>query len=161
VTATATTTATVTATDLALATALAPVLTIAAALATADALATVSPSFLFQLNSTTINCILMPTKELSPSRGLDCKAESRIQCQANNDEKHLVVVWLQTESTGKVAVMVVAHIEHKPEGLGTGDEFEVDGDVVQHGLRTGRHRKEKQSKMEHPFLRMLVGPERF
>ena len=65
------------------------------------------------------------------------------------------------ELTGEVAVMVVARIEHKPEGLGAGDEFEVDGDVVQHGLRTGRHCKKKQSKMEHPFLRVLVGPEQF
>ncbi len=65
----------------------------------------------------------MPTEELSPSRGLDCKAESRIQCQAGDNKKHLVVVWLQTESTGEVAVMVVARIERKPEGLGAGDEF--------------------------------------
>jgi hypothetical protein len=65
----------------------------------------------------------MPTKELSPSRGLDHEAESRIRCQAGDDEKHLVVVRLQPESTGKVAVMVVARIERKPEGFGAGDEF--------------------------------------
>jgi hypothetical protein len=65
----------------------------------------------------------MPTTELSPSRGLDCEAKLLIQCQAGNNEKHLVVVWLQPELTSKVAVMVVAHIERKPEGLGAGDEF--------------------------------------
>jgi hypothetical protein len=75
----------------------------------------------------------MPTKELSPSRGLDREAELRIRCPAGNDEKHLIVVWLQLESTGKVAVMVVARIERKPEGLGAGDEFQVVSDVVQYG----------------------------
>ncbi len=64
----------------------------------------------------------MPTKELSPSRGLDSKAQLCIRCEAGNDEKHLVVVGLQMESTGKVAAMVVARIERKPEGLGIGDE---------------------------------------
>ncbi len=79
--------------------------------------------FLFLLNSTTVNCKPMPTKELSPGRGLDREAESRIRCQAGDDEKHLVVIWLQTEPTGKVAVMVIACIERIPEGLGAGDEF--------------------------------------
>ncbi len=67
----------------------------------------------------------MSTKELSPSRGLDCEAEMRVwwRCQAGNNEKHRVVVWLQPESTGEVAVMVVACIERKSEGLGAGDEF--------------------------------------
>ncbi len=64
----------------------------------------------------------MPTEELSPSRGLDSKAQSCIRCEAGDDEKHLVVVGLQTESTGEVAAMVVARIERKPEGLGIGDE---------------------------------------
>ena len=64
----------------------------------------------------------MPTEEFSPSRGLDCEAESRIRCEAGDDEKHLVVIGLQTESTGEVAAMVVACIERKPEGLGIGDE---------------------------------------
>jgi hypothetical protein len=65
----------------------------------------------------------MPTEELSPSRGLDREAELHLQCQAGNDEKHLVVVQFQPESTGEVAFMVVARIERKPERLGTGDEF--------------------------------------
>ncbi len=78
--------------------------------------------FLFQLNSAIVGCKSMPTKELSPSRGLDSKAQSCIQCKAGNDKKHLVVIGLQTESNGKVAAMVVARIEHKPEGLGVGDE---------------------------------------
>jgi hypothetical protein len=78
--------------------------------------------FLLKLNSAIVGCKSMPTKELSPSRGLDSKAQSCIQCKAGNNEKHLVVVGLQTESTGKAAAMVVACIEHKPEGLGMGDE---------------------------------------
>jgi hypothetical protein len=48
----------------------------------------------------------MPTEELSPSRGLDSKAQSCIQCKAGNNEKHLVVIGLQTESTGMVVVIV-------------------------------------------------------
>ncbi len=79
--------------------------------------------FLFQLNSTIVGCKLMPTKELSPSRGLDSKAQSCIRCKAGNDEKHLIVDGFQTKSTGEVAAMVVACIERKPEGLGVGDEF--------------------------------------
>ncbi len=65
----------------------------------------------------------MPTKELSPSHGLDSKAQSCIQCEAGDDKKHLIVDGLQPDLTGKVAVMVVARIECKPEGLGAGDEF--------------------------------------
>ncbi len=64
----------------------------------------------------------MPTKELSPSRGLDSKAQLCIRCKAGNNQKHLIVDGLQMESTGEVAALVVAHIEHKPEGLGVGDE---------------------------------------
>ncbi len=70
-----------------------------------------------------MGCKSMPTKELSPSRRLDSKAQLCKQCEAGNDKKHLVVDGLQPESTGEVAVMVVACIEHKPEGLGAGDEF--------------------------------------
>jgi hypothetical protein len=103
----------------------------------------------------------MPTEELSPSRGLDSKAQSCIRCEAGDDEKHLVVVGLQTESTGEVTTMVVARIERKPEGLGVGDECLVVSDVVQNGFRTGRHCKETRTKMKHPFLRVLGGPEQF
>jgi hypothetical protein len=77
---------------------------------------------LFKLNSAIVNCKSMPAKELSPGRGLDCKAQSRIRRKAGNDKEHLVVIRLQTESTGKVAAMVIACIERKPEGLGFGDE---------------------------------------
>jgi hypothetical protein len=79
--------------------------------------------FLFQLNNIIVGCKSMPTKELSPSRGLDSKAQLCIRCEAGNDKKHLIVNGLQPESTGKVAVMVVARIEGKPERLGAGDEF--------------------------------------
>jgi hypothetical protein len=57
----------------------------------------------------------MPTEELFPSRGLDSKAQSCIQCDAGDNKKHLVVVGLQAELTGEVAAMVVACIELKPE----------------------------------------------
>jgi hypothetical protein len=57
------------------------------------------------------------TKELSPSRGvdLDCDTKLHVQHQAGNNEKNLVVFWVQTESIGKVAAIVIACIEHKPE----------------------------------------------
>ncbi len=69
------------------------------------------------------HCKLMPAKELSPGRGHDCEAQFCIRCKAGNNKEHLIVIQLQTEATGKVAAMVIAHIEHKPEGLGFGDEF--------------------------------------
>jgi hypothetical protein len=78
---------------------------------------------LFELNIAIVNCKSMPAKELSPGCGLDCKAQSCIRHKAGNDKEHLVVVRLQTELTGKVAAMVIACIERKPEGLGFGDEF--------------------------------------
>ncbi len=64
----------------------------------------------------------MPAEELSPGRGLDCKAQSCIRRKAGDNEEHLVVVWLQTEATGEVKAMAIARIERKPEGLGVGDE---------------------------------------
>jgi hypothetical protein len=78
---------------------------------------------LFKLNSAIVNCKLMLAEELSPGHLLDCKAQSCIRRKAGNNEEHLVVVQLQMELTGKVAAMVIARIEHKPEGLGFGDEF--------------------------------------
>jgi hypothetical protein len=77
--------------------------------------------------------------------------------QAGDDEKHLVVVRLQTESIGEVAAMVVARIERKPEGWGA-DEFQVVGYEVQKGHRAQRHLKDMLAKMEHPFVRVLGGP---
>jgi hypothetical protein len=57
------------------------------------------------------------TKELSPSHGvdLDCDTKLHEQRQADNNEKNLVVFRVQMESIGKVAAMVIACIEHKPE----------------------------------------------
>jgi hypothetical protein len=74
---------------------------------------------LFELNSAIVNCKSMPAKELSPGHGLDCKAQLCIRCKAGNGEEHLVVVRLQTESTGKVAAMVIARISinHKDWAL--------------------------------------------
>jgi len=34
---------------------------------------------------------------------------------AGDDEKRLVLVWVQKELIGQVTAMVVAHIERKPE----------------------------------------------
>ena len=63
-------------------------------------------------------------------------AKSCIRRQAGNDEKHLILVGVQTEVTGQVTAMVVAHIERKSERLCAGDEFEEVGYVVvQKGLR--------------------------
>ncbi len=64
----------------------------------------------------------MPAEELSPGHGLDCKAQLCIKRKAGNDKEHLVVVWLQTEAMGKMKAIAIACIEHKPEGLGIGDE---------------------------------------
>ena len=47
--------------------------------------------------------------------GFDLEAKSRIQHQAGNDEKRLVLAGVQTEATGQVTPMVVARIEQKPE----------------------------------------------
>ncbi len=76
----------------------------------------------------------MPAKELSPGRGLDCKAQLCIRCKAGDDEEHLVVIWLQTEVMGEVKAMAIARIECKPEGLGVGDESSVLSNIVQNGL---------------------------
>jgi hypothetical protein len=77
---------------------------------------------LFKLNIAIVNCKSIYTKELSPGRGLDCKAQPCIQRKASNNKEHLVAVWLQTEAIGKVKAMAIARIERKPEGLGVGDE---------------------------------------
>ena len=52
--------------------------------------------------------------------------------RGRRDERrhNLVVFRVQTESTGKVAAMVVAHIELKLEGWFTGGENEEVGNVV-------------------------------
>ena len=71
--------------------------------------------FLFEFNWTIVNYKPTATKELSPSIGLDLEAKSCIRRQAGDDEKRLVLVGVQTEATGQVTVMAVAHIERKPE----------------------------------------------
>ncbi len=65
----------------------------------------------------------MPTKELSPGSGIDCKAQSCIQRKAGDNEEHLVVVWLQTEAISKVKAMAIARIERKSEEVGIRDEL--------------------------------------
>ena len=75
--------------------------------------------------------------------------------QAGDDEKHLLVVGVQTESIGQVTAMVVAR-------LCAGDEFQEVGYVVQKGLRARRHHlKDMLAKLEHPFVRVLGGPTYF
>jgi len=75
--------------------------------------------FLFEFNWTTVSYKPTATEELSPSISLDLEAKSLIRCQAGNDEKHLILVGVQTEVTGQVTAMVVAHIEQITEQLGT------------------------------------------
>jgi hypothetical protein len=48
--------------------------------------------------------------------------QSRVQQQASNDEKNLIIVRLQTELIGKVTAMVIDLIERKPVQLGIGEE---------------------------------------
>ena len=43
--------------------------------------------------------------------------------QRDKRQHNLLVFWFQTESTGKLAVMVVARLKQKPEWLGLGDEW--------------------------------------
>jgi len=62
--------------------------------------------------------------------------------KAGDDEKRLLLVWVQKESIGEVTAMVVAPIERKPERLCAGDEFQEVGYVVQKDLRSRRHLKD-------------------
>ena len=71
---------------------------------------------------------------------------------------NLVVVWLQTESIGEVAAIVIACIKHKLERLCVGDESQHLSNVVQNGLRTLRHRTDMRAKMEHPSIRVSGCP---
>ena len=116
---------------------------------------------MLKLDNAIVDCKPMPAEELCPSRGLYREAESRLRCKAGDDEEHLAVVRLQTKATGEVAAVVIARIERKPEGLGFGDEFHVVSDVVQNGLTTGRHLKEKRTKRAHRFARVLGSPRQF
>ncbi len=59
---------------------------------------------------------------------------------------------------GKATSMVTACIECKPVQLGIGKELQVVSNVVQYGLITYRHCKDLQAKMEHPYVRVLGGP---
>ena len=38
-----------------------------------------------------------------------------LRCQAGNDEKCLILFWIQMESIGEVAAMVIACVEREPE----------------------------------------------
>jgi hypothetical protein len=80
--------------------------------------------------------------QLTPSRRLHCEAKSGIMRQAGDNEKRLVLVWVQKESIGQVTAMVVSRIEQKPGQLCAGDNFQEVGYVVQTGLRARRHRKD-------------------
>jgi hypothetical protein len=67
---------------------------------------------------------LSSSRRLS-SRRTGCNAgnDKKQGCESGDDEKNLVVIWLQMALTCKVAAVVVARIERKPEGLGTRDEL--------------------------------------
>jgi len=67
--------------------------------------------FLFDFNCTIVDYKPTATEELSSSTGLDLEAKSRIQCQAGEDEKRLILVGVQTEATGQVTAMAVARIK--------------------------------------------------
>ena len=68
--------------------------------------------FLFEFNCTIVDYKPTATEELSPSStGLDLEAKSRVQRQAGDDEKHLILVGVQTEATGQVTAMAVAGIK--------------------------------------------------
>ena len=73
-------------------------------------------------------------------------------------QHNLLVVWLQTESIGEVAAIVIARIKRKPERLCVGDESQHLSNVVQNGLRTLRHHTDMRAKMEHPSVRVSGCP---
>jgi len=66
--------------------------------------------------------------------------------QASDDEKRLILFWVQTESIGEVAAMVIARVEHKPERLGFGDESYVVSYVGKKDLRSFRRVKDQRTK---------------
>ncbi len=72
-----------------------------------------------------MSAIASDTWELSSSHGVDLDCDTKLceQQQAGNNDKNLVVIWIQTESIDKVAAMVIACIEHKPEQVGVGEEL--------------------------------------
>jgi hypothetical protein len=114
--------------------------------------------FLFEFNWAIVSYKPTATEELSPIIGIDLEAKSRIQRQAGNNEKRLILVGVQTDATGQVTAMVIARIEQKPERLCAGDEFEEVGFVVKKDLRSFRHMQDQRTKMAHPFVRVLRGP---
>ena len=75
----------------------------------------------------------------------------------NERQLNLIVFRVQTESTGKGAAMVVARIEQKPKGWGTGEENEEVGNVVPYDIILRRHCKETRAKMELSIGRVLRG----
>ena len=79
-------------------------------------------------------------------------------CQAGDDKEHLVVVRIHMDASSDVTAMVIACIERKPEQLCVGNESQHHSDVVQNGLRTLRHGKDLRTKLAHPFVRVLGGP---
>jgi hypothetical protein len=56
----------------------------------------------------------VPLIQLVVALHLIMPMQLRVQRQAEDDEKNLITVRLQTEVIDKVAVMVIARIEHKP-----------------------------------------------
>ena len=54
--------------------------------------------------------------------------------------------------------MVIARIKRKPDRLCVGDELQDLSNVVQNELRILRRCKDLQTKLTHPFIRVLGGP---
>ena len=57
--------------------------------------------------------------------------------------------------------MVIARIERKPEQLCIGDELQVVSVVAQKGIRILRFMKDLRTKLAHPFVKVLRGPDQF
>ena len=65
---------------------------------------------------------VMSPQESSPRIRLHFEAMFGIPRKAGDDKKGLILFWVQTESMGEVAAVVIALIEREPEGLGSGQE---------------------------------------
>ena len=79
----------------------------------------------------------------------------------HNKRRHnLIVFRVQTESTGKVAamVMLVLSVNQNDCALETNCKYVVVSNVVQKGIRARSHREDMRNKMAHPFVRVFQGP---
>ncbi len=78
---------------------------------------------LLEFNCNIIICKVMTTQEWSSRCGLHFEAILSTEgYQAGNNEKHFIVMWLQTYSSGKVAAVFIACFKCEPEELCAGEE---------------------------------------